>query len=115
MSPEVIPHVFASLQTLERYLEQVRTLSTRAVEFSAELRTRIPEFERVVKQMRRTANKLQFQVAANNQAEIVRSLRIFYGLNHMLRPELLSTLIKLTKGSNPLQPKAVAASLQDVH
>ncbi len=114
MNQELIPHVFASLQTLERYVEQVRTLSAGGAESNSEARALLPEFDRVVKQMRRTANKLQFHVAAADEAATVRTLRIFYGLNHMVRPEVLKSLVGLTKGTPPQLELAVAAA-QEVH
>jgi hypothetical protein len=66
----------------------------------------LPEFERVVEHMRRTANKLQLHVAAKNISDIVRDLRIFYGLNHLVRPELLRALAQLSKQDGPLAKEA---------
>lgn len=105
MNEQIIPHVFGSLHTLERYLERVTTLIDTHAEMKA-IAKMLPEFERVVEHMRRTANKLQLHVASKNISDVVRDLRIFYGLNHLLRPELLRALAQLSKQDGPLAKEA---------
>ncbi|MFN8389100.1 MAG: hypothetical protein U0136_02275 [Bdellovibrionota bacterium] len=98
MNKELIPHVFASVQSLERYVQNIRSLIGDSSSEHESIRAACPDFERVVKQMRRVANKLQFEVAADDNAAIVRSLQIFYGLNHMVRPEVITAFLTLTRG-----------------
>ena len=112
MNKELIPHVFASLQSLERYVDIIKSSLESSDHTGNELRAMVPQYETTLKKMRRTANKLQFQVAADNQQQIIRSLRIFYGLNHMVRPEILSSFLSLSKGSKTVgsvTPEAVAS------
>lgn len=107
MNKELIPHVFASLHSLERYLENIRRMSGTQegidAKFLSQLEHSLPEQERVLKQMRRVANKLQLEIAKEEWDEVIRSLRIFYGLNHMVRPDLIATFVKLSKGETLLE------------
>ncbi len=99
MNKQIIPHVFGSLQTLERYIEQIRTNATHHEKLGDEVGSVIRQCEGVLQNMRRTANRLQLQLAANDASAVVRSLRIFYGLNHIVRPELLRAVAHFTKGA----------------
>jgi len=55
----------------------------------------LTEQRKVIRQMRRTANKLQIQLAQENWNEVVRSLQIFYGLRQIVRPEIMATFQSL--------------------
>lgn len=103
MNKELIPHVFASLQNLERYLENIKKFSDTSAAHAPSLLRSIEDQERVLKQMRRVANKLQIEVAREQWDSVVRTLRIFYGLNHMVRPDLMATFVQLSKGQTMIE------------
>lgn len=107
MNKELIPHVFSSLHSLERYLENIRRLVAGNdgldPKFANHIEVSLPEQERVLKQMRRVANKLQLEIAKEEWDAVIRSLRIFYGLNHMVRPDLINMFVKLSKGEQLLE------------
>ncbi len=97
MSKQLIPHVFASVQTLERYVETIRAKSSGHPGLEADLKSLLPQFESFLVSMRRVANKLQLQVASKDALAIARSLKVFYGLNHIVRPEILSVVLSITQ------------------
>jgi hypothetical protein len=106
MNKELIPHVFASVQSLERYLTNIHNMLTDNETEKREIRAALPQMEKMVRQMRRVANKLQLEVAAEDTNAVNRSLQIFYGLNHMIRPEILAAFLKLTNGSQQIEDAA---------
>jgi len=53
--------------------------------------------------MRRTANKLQLEIAKDDWNSAVRSLQIFYGLNSMVRPHVMDIYSKLSRIPNPYE------------
>ena len=101
MNPELITHVFASLQSLEKCLSTVKKLLPGQEEDYSDIARILPEQERVLQQMRRIANKLQLEVARGDWAGGVRSLKIFYGLNHMIRFDLLHAFSTLSRKEAP--------------
>ena len=85
MDKSIIPHVFSSLMSLERQLDRQNAgAEKRDAQFISEAR-------KVINHMRRVANQLQLTVASNDERSTVRALRIYYGLLHMVRPELVSS------------------------
>ncbi len=97
MERNVVVHVFSALQNLERYFEEVKKLLPRDDENSLEMLESLPQHAQILKNMRRVANKLQLEVAREDWNSVVRSLKIFYGLHFLVRPELVSALVRLTK------------------
>lgn len=95
MDKRIITHVFAAVQSLEKCLSKVKTLAPEAGAERTELEQLIPQQEEVLDKMRRTANRLQLEMARKDWNASVRSLRIFYGLNHLVRRDLLKTHSKL--------------------
>jgi len=97
MKNELITHVFGAVQGLEKYSTQINSLLD-ANKNKANLLTSNPEeHNKVIKHMRRIANKLQLEVAKNNTSESYRLLKLFYGLNSLVRPEVLSTFVILSR------------------
>lgn len=97
MSHEIITHVFASLQSLEKNMSAIKQLASEQKHPDKEITTMVPQQEEVLATMRRTANHLQLHVAKKDSRNIVRSLQIFYGLHQMVRPDILKTFGKLTR------------------
>lgn len=95
MNKRVITHVFAAVQNLEKSMAQVKDLLTTRPKEHAELQQIIPQQEEVLKKMRRTANRLQFELAREDWYAAIRSLRVFYGLNHLVRKDILGAQRRL--------------------
>lgn len=94
MSQPVLAHLFGALLTLERGIEELnKLLPEREVDqaFHGELE----QVGRVIAQMRVTANNLQLQIAQHDWEGTTRSLEMFYGLNSMVKPELISLFQRL--------------------
>ena len=47
--------------------------------------------------MRKAANRLQLDLAKDDWISIIRSLRVFYGLHHLIRPEVVATLLAVAE------------------
>ena len=89
MTAELVTHVFASLQSLEKKLEQTKKLLPEQNEQYRETAEQLPKQEEILGQMRKVANLLQLQTAKGQWEPAVRSLKIFYGLNHMVRTDVM--------------------------
>ena len=96
---EIIPNVYASLLGLERKIKTIRTIQSNSSDKSTQVNASLEEQEKVLKHMRQTANKLQLALAKKDAIEIARLLQIYYGLNHMVQPEVVSTFRKVTLDS----------------
>lgn len=102
MNKELLLHTFAALQSLERCFEKTKELlSNNRDELSPELSQlveTIPTQEEVLVKLRRYANDLQISFARGDQAKTLKTLKIFYGLLGLVRPELVATYVSLNKG-----------------
>lgn len=99
----LLANIFSVIQTLEKRLEQSREMlavAPKTADEEAMLKS-LDEQSRIVAHMRRVANKLQLELASSNWTATVRSLRIFYGLHHMVRPEILQTVSRTLKSPSP--------------
>ena len=108
MDTKIISHIFASLQTLEQSARRVDELLARTPD--EELESSLKAQNKIVKEMRRVANKLQFEVAKDDILAATRSLRLFYGMNHMVRSDLATAHRTLTRYIESGQQSAKAAS-----
>jgi len=91
----MITAVFSSLQGLEKCVESSQKMCSGELAGSIIVERSLTEQRKVIRQMRRTANKLQIQLAQENWNEVVRSLQIFYGLRQIVRPEIMATFQSL--------------------
>lgn len=89
MNSDIIARIFGVLQNLEKCLDGIHTQLNEKKHRAPEIAALLPQHQRVVKQMRSVANKLQLQFAREDWEEVVRSLKIFYGLNHLVRTDIL--------------------------
>ncbi len=112
MNTQLIGHVFATLQHLEKCLSNVKRLVQGQEKFCPEISKAVPEQEKVLVQMRRVANLLQLETARNDLPSAVRSLKIFYGLNHMVRNDLMSAFAKLSQQQTPVRTAAACGAKQ---
>ena len=106
MSSNFISHVFSSLLFMEKYLEHSKKIID---PYSAQAGV-LAEQQDILKQMRLIANKLQLEHAREDWLAIVRSLRVFYGLNYMVRPEIISTFVALAN-KQPRQPFSMTGAV----
>lgn len=93
---EMVHHTYSVIHQLEQFLDNVKRLISERKTELPDLPVSVQEQERILQQMRRIANKLQLEIAKSNWPGVVRTLRIFYGMNQMIRPELVATLIALS-------------------
>jgi len=96
MDKRVITHVFGALQSLEKCMSNVKDMLPNHGKAVGDVSALIPQHEKVLVKMRRTANCLQLELAREDWNASIRSLRIFYGLNHLIRKDILSLNRKLT-------------------
>ncbi len=109
MDKSIIPHVFASLLSLERHLHFVAdSIEAEEGEKQAASRALLAQQRKVIEHMRRVANSLQLHVASNDAPAAVRALRVFYGLNHMVRPELFAARVAASQSKAPIASPAPA-------
>ena len=94
----MIAHIFASVQGLEKCVIHSRRMLNEQRHQPSAVQISIAEQERILKQMRRAANRIQLEFANEDWLNAVRSLNIFYGLCQMARPEILSTFSALSNG-----------------
>ena len=88
---KVLAAVFSSLQGLEKCVQTSNRLYGAQNSTSDIISSALTDQARVLKLMRRTANKLQLQFASEDWDKIVKSLQVFYGLRQMVRPEIMAT------------------------
>lgn len=96
MNAELITHVFASLQNLEKCYGNIKRLLPRHETDAEDIVKVLPEQKKVLEQMRRVANKLQLDFAKNDWSATIRMLKIFYGLNYMVRSDLQTAFTRLS-------------------
>lgn len=95
---ELITYVFGALQALERYIEQTKSLLEKDPALQDRLPCPLSEQDKVVQHMRRIANKLQFEIAKKDWEGVVRMLKLFYGLDALVRSDIISTFVSLSGG-----------------
>lgn len=100
MGKELLAHIFSSLQSLERCLDNSNRLYGEQKHELKDVRQSLDEQEKVLRHMRRVANRLQLEVACDDTEKLARSLQIFYGLSTMVRPEVLATFQLLASGNS---------------
>ena len=108
----LLPRLFSSLSSLERSFEFLMDKLAEK-DLIDQTRPYTTELSKVLTKMRRTANLLQLTVAKNDIHGSFRLLNVFYGLNYMVRPELLQSLDRLSSGESPIPlPDEVALEEQ---
>ena len=103
MSKQLLAHIYSSLQSLEKCSGENKTAMLTATERSPVRVHEVLEHDKVLRQMRRTASRLQLDLARKDWKNAHRSLEIFYGLHSMVRPEIVSTFSALNNVPNPFQ------------
>ncbi len=111
MDNELIKRVFAIVQALEKCHRSSRRMaesnpsrsgmnhsSKSGTELNRKIDEALNQQEEMLIRMRRQANKLQIFFARKDWLETVHTLQIFYGLNHMVRPEIMATYATLANG-----------------
>ena len=85
---QLVTRVFGSILSLERAIHSYAT-SFEARRTSTTL-GRVALYDQVIKKMQASASRLQFAVAKRDWVEAVRNLQIIYGLNHIVKPEIVA-------------------------
>ena len=91
----MIASVFSSLQGLEKCLKSSKKMYDKEFRTSALVEQALSQQSLIIVDMRRTANKLQIHLAKKDWDGVVRTLRVFYGLRQIVRPEIMSTFQSL--------------------
>lgn len=104
---EILPHIFCSLLNLEKKLILTKANTPKKGRLADKIAYDLAQHTKVLKKMRRLANQIQFAIAHKNQIETAKLLKIYYALNQMVKPEILTNL------SSSSKPKLRAA--QNAH
>lgn len=99
MDKQLIIRVFAIVQALEKCVEASRRMAASSPLKRANTIAALEQQSEVLRNMRRQANRLQLDLAGENWIQAIRSLQIFYGLNQMVRPEIMNTYASLANGA----------------
>ncbi len=97
MKNALLKHVFGALQGLEKYNDKISHLAEAHPERTLALSSAPEDQAQMVLYMRKTANKLQMAFARDDWNEGVRLLKIFYGINALVRPEVLSSFVIMSQ------------------
>lgn len=111
MEKEIIYYVYSSLAHLEKYLDKLRDIYQEKPELIANLSVPLTTLESSVTKMRRIANKLQLEFAAKDYEKINRTLSLYYGINNMVRPEILKSILSFSKVTLPVLKQEQTLSL----
>ncbi|MCB0359085.1 MAG: hypothetical protein KDD44_05605 [Bdellovibrionales bacterium] len=103
MNDKAIIYLFAALQGLERCVSRCEEMLGSQQHQPEFVGRAIEEQKRILLTMRRTANRLQLELVKEDWNEVVRLTQTFYGLNTMVRPEILSTFQALSNKRIALQ------------
>ena len=95
---ELISRVFSIVQSLEKCLEGSRRMVGDYASCVCPINTSLEEQSRVLSRMKKEASRIQYEYESRDWIETARSLAIFYGLNHMVRPEVMTTYVTLANG-----------------
>ena len=91
MNTEKVTHVFGALNTLEKTVKVSEKMIKDNHIKSNGIDSAIFQQKKFLSEMRRAANKLQLEICKKDFAGAARSYQTFYGLNSIVRPEILTT------------------------
>jgi|GEM_PF-6694938 len=103
MDSQIIVHVFAAIQALEKCHDNSRRMLGEQKTQPLSVHTALLQQSRILRAMRQSANNLQLELARKDWIKATRSLKIYYGLNNMIRPEIMATFSALANGEICLQ------------
>ncbi len=99
MNTKIAIHVFAALQGLEKSFDAIKAQVQQGNPEHEKISAVLPKQQEILIDMRRTANLLQLHLAKKDWSEAVRSLKIFYGLNQLVRPDILQAFAVISAKS----------------
>ena len=111
MDTGLLFRIFGTMQTLERSLEVSKKSASVNKTLSQEMQLNLRDMERVLLHMRQIANKLQMEIAKNDASAITRSLKVFYSLHQMLRPEVTAAEKEISSLYNKFETPDSAATI----
>lgn len=94
---EILPHIFSSLLRLEKKLAIIKASTPKKGRLAIKVEYDLAQHLKILRQMRRIANQLQFAIAHKNQVETAKLLKVYYALNQMVRPEINTNLHSSSK------------------
>lgn len=113
MNRILITQVYASLLSLEKRLHDVKQMLSERKVKHPDIEGMVPEYEKAIGQMRKSANQLQLQIAKKDWRNIVRSMEVFYGLSFMIRGDVLSAYGRLSRNETPASAPGFSLSLKE--
>jgi len=117
VTSEKISRVFASLQGLERCYNSVcKIVHLKDSESTKNIINK--KHKEILEEMRRVANKIQLFSAKKQHSNALRELKVFYGLNHMIRPDLMNAYALTTrknKSSIKIKPLSIVSEQKTIH
>lgn len=110
MNEKLVTYVLGMINRLEWLLEKSKAGLSQSENRDEVAQAELEDQERVLRHMRRTANKLQVEVASKDFANAFRSLQIIYALNQMVGVHVVSTYLTNAskKSSVPVQIEEVS-------
>jgi len=113
MDNSTVTRAFATLQALEKCHANSEKMTRQASDTSSTVLAGLLEQKKVLTSMRRVANRLNLEVARSDVRATHRSLQIFYGMNALVRPEILATF-QLLAGAK-MNAAASAGGANELH
>ena len=105
VTKEKTVHLFATLQALEKCLANSKKMLEEQKDQPLSMHTAVFQQGRLLREMRRTLNCLQLHIAKNEWPQAVRAMQIFYGLNSMVRPNIMASFSALANGERTALPE----------
>ena len=113
MNRILITQIYASLLSLEKRLHDVKQMISTSKHKHADIENMIPQYEKVISQMRRNANLLQLHIAKKNWDEIVKTMETFYGLSYLIRGDVLTAYGRLSRNESSENTLKFSLSLKE--
>ncbi|MCB0343693.1 MAG: hypothetical protein KDD66_01175 [Bdellovibrionales bacterium] len=95
---KIIAFLFSALHSLERCHMHSNNLLEAQPYQPETVKSGLLEQAKVLAAMKHTAEQIHFASQAGSQAEAARLMQIFYGLNAIVRPDIVATFSSLAKG-----------------
>ncbi len=95
---KIITFLFSALHSLERCHRHSSVLLEAQPYQPETVKSSLEEQARVLRSMKEAAELIHLATQAGSHIEAARQFQIFYGLNAMVRPDIISTFSSLAKG-----------------
>lgn len=90
-------HLFAVVASLEKCISHSEKMLLEQTFQPEHVYQQIEQQRACVEQMQTVANRIQLEALRKDWRKVVRSFQVFYGLNTMVRPEIITTFSTLSR------------------